>query len=749
MAIIPTFSNQVNRPRLPGVRIDEGASPDAYGAGIARGLAQAGNVIGEVVRHEKLQADRTAVTAADDQRQQWMNDALYHPENGAFAKKGVNALGVGETVLADYDKEAQRIAAGLTGKRQQLAFTESSRQGRLALQQQLNRHESEQRSVYQDQADKSRINTAVQTAALAYSDPKVIGEQRQAVDAVLLNQKDRKGWDGPTFDAARQEAYGAMHGNVIERQLADGKLKDARAYLNAVGKDLTADDNFKLDNVITAREKQAEAEAKAGLSVAREEFRQEMADIAGAALSGLPVVIPSRREAVALFGPAKGEKYFAHLQSLQQLSSKVAGFNQMTSKELEALKTDLKPTQQEGAAEQALALREVKPQIDRILAERKADPVGYLSTASPAVAEASQGLASNAEGSGRAYFQAVEAEKARLGIFSTEIFPKDAPPGSTEWQQAALLATNKYRQLPLQASKWIDGAMRSSDPNVTAQAATLFDAVNNLEGAYSNVSTESKTKAAMVSSMLNAGADPERAVQAATDAMKVPEAVRAQRNVEFKKTIQPANKGALNGYIDRDYDPGLLVAQPGAAAKALAGGAALQADFDRQVASYYQSTGDADIARELAWSDLRRVYGPTRVNGENVMTAFPVERFGITPDEVRKEIGAALAAFPQSDGTGADDVTLVADGDTYRQVNAAMSGKRVQPSYRLVTKTGDLVRNSKGTPLRYTLPDQQQLLQRYQEDQVRAAAEGEVAIKEARADRELRLKIQALRRMGK
>lgn len=231
MPAVPTFGNQVNRSRIPGVRADEGASPDTYGAGIARGLSQAAGVIGEVIQHEKLQADRTAVTAADDQRQQWLNDALYHPENGAFAKKGVNALGISGTVLADYDKEASRIGASLNGKRQQLAFTESSRQGRLALQQQLNRHEAVQRDAYQDQADESRINTAIQTAALNYGDPIVSAQQKQTIDAVLLNQKDRKGFDDLTLGLARQNATSGLHAAVVGRLLLDNDYAKAGQYL--------------------------------------------------------------------------------------------------------------------------------------------------------------------------------------------------------------------------------------------------------------------------------------------------------------------------------------------------------------------------------------------------------------------------------------------------------------------------------------------------------------------------------------
>lgn len=206
-------------------------SPDAYGAGIARGLSQSANVIGEVVQREKLQADRTAVTAADDLRQQWMNDALYHPEKGAFAKKGVNALGVGDTVLADYDKETARIGAGLTGKRQQTAFNESSRQGRLALQQQLGRYEAGERSAFQDQADASRIETATQTAALNYGNPDVVAQQKRIIDAVLLNHKDRKGLDDLSVAIARKNATSTLHAAVVGNLLLGNQYTKAGNYL--------------------------------------------------------------------------------------------------------------------------------------------------------------------------------------------------------------------------------------------------------------------------------------------------------------------------------------------------------------------------------------------------------------------------------------------------------------------------------------------------------------------------------------
>jgi hypothetical protein len=200
-----------------------------------------------------------------------------------------------------------------------------------------------------------------------------------------------------------------------------------------------------------------------------------------------------------------------------------------------------------------------------------------------------------------------------------------------------------------------------------------------------------------------------------------------QRKTEYRAIAKDSN-GALNSLIDRDMDT-WLTSQPAATA-------ALQVDFNSQTERYYQKTGDIALSRELAWKDLQRVYGPSEVNGVKQVMAAPPERFNIKPDEIRKEIGSFLGAHPQSDGSTADDIILVPDAVTLRATASIMDGKPQSPSYKLITKSGDLVLDKRGIPVRYTLPTGDDLAARIKAEQDAATAKARQQVTDARAERE-------------
>lgn len=300
-----------------------------------------------------------------------------------------------------------------------------------------------------------------------------------------------------------------------------------------------------------------------------------------------------------------------------------------------------------------------------------------------------------------------------------------AAPGSSPWQALALTYASQTRLLPRPAGAWLRQAARSPDATVAVTASQFYGALETTSPeAAGNLDTDTKAFLGVLGGMLSAGAEPKAAFETARanvyDTRRdVVEGRRQQYTAEAK-----ANAGALDAFIDADFDTAFS-AQPGAST-------GLRADFDSQAGAYFEKTGDIALARELAWRDLRRIYGASSVNGDPIITAFPVERFGVTAEEVRREIGP--------------DALLVPDSLTLRLVQDALTGKPVMPSYRLVTKEGDLVTGADGVPLRYTLPGGEELTRRIEERQKAAAAETEASVERVRERRRLLREAEELNR---
>jgi hypothetical protein len=307
------------------------------------------------------------------------------------------------------------------------------------------------------------------------------------------------------------------------------------------------------------------------------------------------------------------------------------------------------------------------------------------------------------------------------------------PPGSLEWINTASAYASKTRMLPDQALGWMRGSLRSPDAEIAAKAAQFYGSIAaGAPDALSQLDEDSKAFAATVSGMLEAGTPPQLAIETArANQFDLKPAVREMRERDYKTQVK-GSRGALESLVDRDFDPGLFSAQPDVTVP-------LQADFDAQAGRYFTKTGDIDLARKLAWKDLKGVYGPSEVNGVPQMIAFPPERFGVAPDQVRKDIGAFLSSNPQGDALP-DDIILVPDALTLRLVGDAVSGRSVQPSYKLVNgKTGDLVTDANGAAKRYTVPSGEELGRSIKAAQDEAEQHARSAVNEAKLEREARL----------
>lgn len=313
---------------------------------------------------------------------------------------------------------------------------------------------------------------------------------------------------------------------------------------------------------------------------------------------------------------------------------------------------------------------------------------------------------------------------------------KDYPQGSPQWASAAVALATRTRMLPKQAVAYMRSAMRSPNNDTAANGAQLFGSIlRAAPDAVSQVDEETKSFAGVVNGMVEGGTTFPQAVQTArADVFDLQPDIAKRRKEEFAAfTKDPKgppgglSDKALTDYIHSDWGH-FFGADPAPMTN-------LKGDFESQTERYYTKTGDIKLARDLAWKDLKNVYGVSKVNGVDQVMAFPPERFGIEPADVQSDVAAFLAAHPQSDGSTAKDVAIVPDALTLRMVNDALSGQPVSPSYKLVTKSGDLVVDDKGVPKRYTIPSGDVLGAKFRAAQAAAAAKAAKQIADARAAR--------------
>ncbi|WP_442108169.1 hypothetical protein [Pseudomonas sp. NUPR-001] len=248
-ARIPQYQRRVG-PEVTGAPRVAQASVDA--SGLARGLSSLAGDLNAVHQREVQEAEQTFAIDTDSKATQQANAFTFAPETGVMAQKGVNALGITQNRLKDWDAYAQGVLDNAsTPKQRQIAGRILANQ-RSQLESRWSSHEFQQQQVYKDGVDAGAIATAQNDAALKFNDPAAIDQARMKIDGILDLQGQRNGWSPELLAANRQKASSSMYTDILRRQAAQDPYK-AQAALKQYQQYLTADDLTQIGSSIDGK----------------------------------------------------------------------------------------------------------------------------------------------------------------------------------------------------------------------------------------------------------------------------------------------------------------------------------------------------------------------------------------------------------------------------------------------------------------------------------------------------------------
>lgn len=247
MPVVPRYQQgQVQQTNLPNARYSaDGASPEAFGAGIARGLAATGEVFERIAQQERDKVDTAAVMEAEARLREQQNEMLFG-EAGAFRTKGKDAFGLPERVLPDFEKRRGEIAAGLRGRQRQL-FEQRTGMWQTDMQGDLLRHVARESDEYTRETTAAYIKSSADTALLFYNDPKrVAAEIERAQQAYIV------GNPGEPAEATRlglKEIESGIHASIVSRIANDDPVA-AQAYYDQYRDKFTGGQQAEIERVL-------------------------------------------------------------------------------------------------------------------------------------------------------------------------------------------------------------------------------------------------------------------------------------------------------------------------------------------------------------------------------------------------------------------------------------------------------------------------------------------------------------------
>lgn len=702
--------------------------PDESGEIIAGAAGQLGRSVSEFGAAIQRKDNADAATWASNELTNFRVQTQ-QAFDAARAKAPDDAQGFTAGVLADFDKRAGALSA--TAQDNPLAEQYLSRalpQLRAQVQENAMRWEAHQRTVFRTQ---SVLDNSSKLSSIVQSDP----AQLASAGAQLSGQIDALG-----LDPAERLQLRARVGSELAVAAAEGSAQqdplDTFTRLSNPN-----DASFKglspqqrADVQTYARAQLVDSQATALSSVyANGGFEAGAAALAGLQTNqGIPADVRSDILAKTneLVDHLRGERRQQFAPQLAQLEENIA-----TGKAGDDDRATAWELYQHGALDPA-QLAGTMAAIDRTQLKTSQDTVAI-----DAVANAyTTGTPLDPKDRG--------AQRAADEYFTTKL-AAGLKPGSSGYANAAVQLADKTGIVPESALSWARANLTSGDPATAAQGADLIARLEQGSPRALGFALDERTKAMAdsINQAVTAGTPAPIAVELARKQSELsPGQLTELKEKWLADKPQLAQRNALTDLLksDPEFKPGLFSDLPAIPNQ-------LQSEFDASTQRYFDYTGgNMQQARELAFRDLKRVWGVSDVNGQREILPYaPEVSFpGLTAADVRQDLSATVDAHAQAvrrydPATG----NLV-------QTSPAPDSIRLIPTDRTARTNGlewalgapdqfgamDVLRGADGNPLIYRLPVSQTDF-----DAVRTA-QAEAAIgkaRELRARREHSLAVAA------
>ncbi|QHF45826.1 hypothetical protein PspS35_19260 [Pseudomonas sp. S35] len=435
MPRVPTYETALvqQQPTRP-IQL-QGVAPDT--TSIAQGLQTLGRGAQMLMDKEREKADTALLMDADNQLTKWQQQNMYG-ENGAYSRKGQNALDVTNQTLDQFDKAQAEIAKTLTNDQQKARYAQIVNSRRNSLSSDLNRYEYGERQNYYGQVEKAQLETSMQGAALEYQDPTKVAQYRQKADAVLTSRAQRLGLSPEAAQAERLETNSGMSSAVIQRMLIDSPQK-AKSYYESYKETMTAEDQIRTSNGIDqgfrrleAEARQRQVEARQIQAINRMELSSRVQDASAAYSQGLDFKNPpSKVDFAAAYGPEKGAQEFDRFSKVQALAPAIREFATADPQERQAILGKFQPAQNGTAGEGFKEDNELYQHLTnvgvRLMKQQQEDPAAYVAKYSPTVQQAfAVAQQDGTPEAYQAYARTTLAEQQRLGVKQPKLLPDAA-----------------------------------------------------------------------------------------------------------------------------------------------------------------------------------------------------------------------------------------------------------------------------------------------------------------------------------
>ena len=225
----------------------------------SQNLAKRAQQLDAIAQEMQRREDETRILEAETQLEQWETEHLFTGDNAVLNRKGNQAFGSTKGSLETFEKFSQDLEKSLTSERQRHIFKRLRTRAQSSLARTVSRHESGQRTVWEQSVRAAAIESTRDRALLHYSDP----EERQAsLDRLEgLVRENSAGMPEELIQQRIENERTLVHSSIIDKISVEDEGA-AKSYYEQHKDEIDPDQQIKIEKSFEVLERQRKAKVQ-------------------------------------------------------------------------------------------------------------------------------------------------------------------------------------------------------------------------------------------------------------------------------------------------------------------------------------------------------------------------------------------------------------------------------------------------------------------------------------------------------
>lgn len=209
-----------------------------------------GQEANRIQKEEQNKADQIAILEADKKLSELETKFLYDRDTGILNKKGKDSFSLPDTVVPEFEKQAQEIQKGLNSDYQKFSFSKMMIDRTKHLNNKVQQHVHGETKRYDEQVTKSYIANEMNAAIESFDDPERVQLAIDRQRGAILSHADRNGLDAETVKQLVTETESKTHIGIISKIVNAGADLQAQKYYKDNKDKIIGEDRLSIEKTL-------------------------------------------------------------------------------------------------------------------------------------------------------------------------------------------------------------------------------------------------------------------------------------------------------------------------------------------------------------------------------------------------------------------------------------------------------------------------------------------------------------------